>query len=82
MSKGVPRSEHWFSTRWILATLAVHLVESGGIFDDRRRLWRGECWQRGWEFPDEVMVNGVPYISANTWDALTIKIEGVVESYP
>jgi len=34
----------------------------------------------GWEFPDAVMANGVPYISAST--ALpSIKVDGVVEPY-
>jgi hypothetical protein len=35
----------------------------------------------GWEFPNGVMANGVPYISANTGLA-SIKIGGVVETYP
>jgi Glycosyl hydrolases family 28 len=35
----------------------------------------------GWEFPDSVMANGVPYISAST-GLPSIKIDGVVESYP
>jgi Glycosyl hydrolases family 28 len=34
----------------------------------------------GWEFPDDVMANGVPYISANT-GLPSIKVEGVVEPY-
>jgi hypothetical protein len=34
----------------------------------------------GWRFPDEVMANGVPYISATT-GLPSIKIGGVVESY-
>lgn len=35
----------------------------------------------GWEFPDAVMANGVPYISANS-GLPSIKIGGVVELYP
>ncbi len=35
----------------------------------------------GWEFPDAVMANGVPYISAST-GLPSIKVGGVVESYP
>ena len=35
----------------------------------------------GWEFPDIVMANNVPYISANS-GLPSIKINGVVESYP
>lgn len=35
----------------------------------------------GWEFPDAVMANGVPYISASSGLA-SIKIGGVVEPYP
>jgi len=35
----------------------------------------------GWEFPDAVMLDGVPYISANT-GLPSIKINGVVEPYP
>ncbi len=34
----------------------------------------------GWEFPDSVMANNVPYISATT-DLPSIKIDGVVEPY-
>ena len=35
----------------------------------------------GWEFPDAVMANGVPYISAST-GLPSIKVGGVVEPYP
>lgn len=35
----------------------------------------------GWEFPNEVMANNVPYISAET-GLPSIKINGVVEPYP
>ncbi len=35
----------------------------------------------GWEFPDNVMANGVPYISAST-QLPSIKVDGVVEPYP
>lgn len=35
----------------------------------------------GWEFPDAVMANGVPYISAST-GLPSIKIGGMVEAYP
>ena len=34
----------------------------------------------GWEFPDAVMVNEVPYVSAET-DLPSIKVNGVVEPY-
>lgn len=34
----------------------------------------------GWEFPDAVMANGVPYISATT-GMPSIKVNGVVEAY-
>jgi hypothetical protein len=34
----------------------------------------------GWEFPDAVVANGVPYISANS-GAPSIKVNGVVEPY-
>jgi len=34
----------------------------------------------GWEFPDAVMVDGVPYISANS-GLPSIKVGGVVETY-
>lgn len=34
----------------------------------------------GWEFPDAVMANGVPYISASTGEP-SINIDGVVEPY-
>ena len=33
-----------------------------------------------WEFPDAVMANNVPYISANT-GLPSIKVNGVVEPY-
>ena len=35
----------------------------------------------GWEFPDAVMANEVPYISATTGSP-SIKVNGVVEPYP
>jgi hypothetical protein len=35
----------------------------------------------GWEFPDAVMADGVPYISAST-GLPSIKINGVVQPYP
>jgi len=35
----------------------------------------------GWEFPDAVMANGVPYISATT-GLPSIKVNNVVEPYP
>ena len=35
----------------------------------------------GWEFPDAVMADGVPYISANS-GLPSIKVAGVVEPYP
>ena len=35
----------------------------------------------GWEFPDAVMANNVPYISANSGNR-SIKVGGVVEPYP
>ena len=34
----------------------------------------------GWEFPDDIMANGVPYISAST-GLPSVKIAGVVEPY-
>lgn len=35
----------------------------------------------GWEFPDAVMANGVPYISAST-GLPSIKVDGMVKPYP
>ena len=35
----------------------------------------------GWQFPDSVMANNVPYISASTGKP-SIKIDGIVEPYP
>jgi hypothetical protein len=35
----------------------------------------------GWEFPDAVVANGVPYISATT-DSPSINVNGVAEPYP
>jgi hypothetical protein len=35
----------------------------------------------GWEFPNAVMANGVPYISANS-GLPSIKVDGIVEPYP
>ena len=35
----------------------------------------------GWEFPDAVMADGVPYISAST-GLPSIKINGVVQPFP
>lgn len=37
--------------------------------------------ETGWEFPDSVMADGVPYISANTGSP-SIKVNGVVQPYP
>jgi hypothetical protein len=56
------------------------LVESGGF-----PMIGGVCGAgvlaTGWEFPDSVMANNVPYISASTGRP-SIKIDGVVEPYP
>jgi len=41
----------------------------------------GGALATGWEFPDAVMANGVPYISAST-GLPSIKVGGVVEPYP
>lgn len=46
----------------------IELVSGGGVL------------ATGWEFPDSVMANEVPYISANT-GLPSIKIDGIVESY-
>jgi hypothetical protein len=35
----------------------------------------------GWFFPDGVMANGVPYLSASTGRGV-IKVNGVVQAYP
>lgn len=48
---------------------AVGVVDGAGVL------------QTGWEFPDAVMANNVPYFSATTGEA-SIKIGGVVEPYP
>jgi hypothetical protein len=37
--------------------------------------------ESGWEFPDNVMADGVPYVSATT-GLPSIKVNGVVEPYP
>jgi hypothetical protein len=56
------------------------LVESGG-FSMIGIVCGAGVLATGWEFPDAVMANGVPYISANTGRP-SIKIDGVVEPYP
>jgi hypothetical protein len=56
------------------------LVESGG-FSMIGAVCGAGVLATGWEFPDSVMANNVPYISASTGRP-SIKIDGVVEPYP
>jgi hypothetical protein len=54
-------------------------VSAGGFFDVGTVSGAGVL-ATGWEFPDAVMANNVPYISASTGEP-SIKINGVVEPY-
>jgi hypothetical protein len=55
-------------------------VESGG-FSMVGTVSGAEVLATGWDFPDSVMADNVPYISASTGRP-SIKIDGVVEPYP
>jgi hypothetical protein len=55
-------------------------VSAGGFWSVGSVSGRGAL-ATGWEFPDAVMANGVPYISAST-GLPSIKVGGVVEPYP
>lgn len=68
--------------------LVIDALDSHNISDP---IAQGQFWSvgaicgtgllaTGWEIPDFVMANGVPYISASTGLA-SIKIDGVVEPY-
>jgi len=54
-------------------------VESGG-FANVASVTGAAVLATGWEFPDSVMANGVPYISASTGEP-SIKVNGVVQPY-
>jgi len=56
------------------------LVSAGG-FSSIGSVSGAAVLATGWEFPDAVMANGVPYISAST-GLPSIKVGGVVKPYP
>ena len=58
----------------------VSPVSEGGFFSIDSVSGTGVL-ATGWEFPDDVMANAVPYISANTGTP-SVKINGAVRPYP
>jgi hypothetical protein len=54
---------------------------SAGRFLSVGRISGAGVLATGWQFPDSLMANGTPYISANTHRA-SIKVGGVVDPYP
>jgi hypothetical protein len=71
-----------------IGNLVITAVTSTGIqsaasasgFSDISLVSGAGVLATGWQFPDAVMANGVPYISAST-GLPSIKVDGVVESY-
>lgn len=59
----------------------IHAPVSPGGFSSIGSVSGTGVLATGWEFPDAVMANGVPYISASTGEP-SIKVGGVVEPYP
>jgi hypothetical protein len=59
----------------------IHAPVSPGGFSSIGSVSGKGVLATGWEFPDAVMANSVPYISASTGKP-SIKVGGVVESYP
>ena len=55
-------------------------VSEGG-FSDIGSVSGAGVLATGWEFPDAVMANGVPYISAST-GLPSVKVDGVAEPFP
>lgn len=62
-------------------TSNIYTFVSLGGFESIRSVSGSGVLATGWEFPDAVMVNQVPYISASSGLA-SIKIRGVVERFP
>ena len=58
----------------------IHAPVSAGGFSSVGSVSGAGVLATGWEFPDAVMANGVPYISANS-GVPSIKVNGVVEPY-
>ncbi|MGA2847837.1 MAG: glycosyl hydrolase family 28 protein [Terracidiphilus sp.] len=71
-----------------IGTLILNSLNSSGIsapvfqggFADIGTVSGSGVLGTGWQFPDSVMANGVPYISATT-GLPSIKVDGVVEPY-
>ena len=64
-----------------LASSHIAAPVSPGGFADIGAVNGGGVLGTGWAFPDSVMANGAPYISATTQQA-SIKVNGVVKPYP
>ena len=59
----------------------IHAPVSPGGFSSIGSVSGTGVLATGWEFPNAVMANGVPYISASTGEP-SMKVGGVVEPYP
>jgi hypothetical protein len=59
----------------------IQSAASGGRFDKIGSVSGAGVLATGWQFPDAVMANGVPYISESS-HAPAIKVNGVVQPYP
>ncbi len=64
-----------------LASSHIAAPVSPGGFADIGTVSGGGVLGTGWAFPDSVMTNGAPYISATTQQP-SIKVNGVVKPYP
>lgn len=62
-------------------TRNIYTSVSVGGFESIRSVSGSGVLATGWEFPDAVMVNQVPYISASS-GLPSIKVRGVVERFP
>jgi hypothetical protein len=63
-----------------VTTENIQAAVPGGAFSDVGMVSGAGVLATGWKFPDAVMANNVPYISASTGQP-SIKINGVVEPY-
>lgn len=63
-----------------LDTAKAKALVAGGAFSNIALVDGTGVLATGWEFPDAVMADGVPYISANTHTP-SVKISGVVQPY-
>ena len=64
-----------------LSTNNINRLIAEREFPSIRSVSGGGVLATGWEFPNSVMANGVPFISANT-GLPSIKLGGIVEPFP